>query len=567
MDTEVLGAQRLERLLRAGRTLVSELHPELVLRHLLEAARELTGARYAALGILDQERRGLERFLTVGIDDRTHAAIGELPRGRGVLGLLISEPQPLRLPEVGEHPRSYGFPSNHPPMSSFLGVPILIRGKAFGNLYLTDKQGATEFSEADESATIVLADWAAIAIDNARLYESAEGRRERLEATVRRLEAMTEVARAIDGETNLDWILDTVVKRGRALVSADWLVILLRDGNELVVAAVAGDIDTERQGTRIPIEGSVAGSALRSMKAHRLTDLRRLKEANGNLVFFDADVELIVPMAFRGAAIGVLIAGEPLGDREEFGPEDEELLSAFAASAATAVGTARSVAEDRVRDIIASAEREKHRWAMELHDETLQGLGALRVTLSSALKSGSGDTLSRTVQEAVERIDAEIENLRGLISELRPVALDELGLKAAVEGLLERFETTQDLKVEQRVSLSFESGQTPDRLTPDVESTIYRVVQEALTNVAKHSDASNVSVGISESAGEIEVVIVDDGIGIRPDAKAEGFGLVGMRERVDMVGGSLSVRSVPEDGTELHAMVPALHRTDGNGRS
>jgi signal transduction histidine kinase len=567
MDTEVLGPQRLERLLHAGRTLVSELDPELVLRRLLEAARELTGARYAALGILDEDRRGLERFITVGIDDETHAAIGALPRGRGVLGLLISEPQPLRLAEVGEHPRSYGFPPNHPPMSTFLGGPILNRGLAFGNLYLTEKQGTTAFTEADESAAIVLADWAAVAIDNARLYESAESRRERLETAVRRMEAMTEVARALGGETDLDRILETVVKRGRALVSADWLVILLSDGDELVVAAVAGDIDTERQGQRIPVEGSAAGSALRSMKSQRLTDLQRLKEADDKLIFFDADTELIVPMAFRGAGIGVMIAGEPLGDREEFGSEDEELLSAFAASAATAVGMARSLAEDRVRDSIASAEREKRRWAMELHDETLQGLGALKVTLSSALKSRSSDTLSRTVQEAVQRIDEEIDNLRGLISELRPVALDELGLGAAVEGLLERFETTQDLNVEQQVSLRFESGQTPDRLTPDVESTVYRVVQEALTNVAKHSGASSVSVGISESADEIEVAIVDDGVGIRSDAKAEGFGLVGMRERVDMVGGSLSVRSVPEDGTELHATVPALHRTDGMGRS
>ena len=563
MDTKALGPQRLERLLLAGRTLVSELDPELVLRHILEAARELSGARYAALGILDEERSGLERFITVGIDESTHAAIGDLPRGRGVLGLLISEPQPLRLPVVGEHPRSYGFPPNHPPMSSFLGVPILIRGQAYGNLYLTEKLEATEFTEADESAAVVLAEWAAIAIDNARLYQAAEGRREKLETAVRRLEAMTEVARAVGGETDLERILDTVVKRGRALVTAAWLAILLRDGDELVVSALAGDIDMERQGTRIPIKGSLAGSALRSMTAQRLTDLQKLEDTNESTVMFDADTELIVPMAFRGSGIGVMIAGEPLGAREEFGPENQELLSAFAASAATAVGMARSVAEERLDHSIASAEREKHRWAMELHDETLQGLGALKIVLSSALKSGSDETLSHAVGEAIERIGEEIQKLRGLISELRPVALDDLGLGAAVEGLLERFETDQGVSVKQRVSLQFESGQSPARLTPDVESTVYRVVQEALTNVAKHSRASQVSVDISESGNNVDVVIVDDGVGLDSDSKSEGFGLVGMRERVAMVGGSLSLQSGSGSGTELHAVVPALHRRNG----
>ena len=173
-DRTALDEQRLRRLIEVSRSLVSELDLEAVLRRLLEAARELTGARYAALGILNPERTELERFLTLGVDERARASIGELPRGRGVLGLLISQPKPLRLREVGDHPRSYGFPPGHPPMSSFLGVPILIRGEAFGNLYLTDKQGEAEFTEADEEAGVVLAEWAAIAIDNARLYQSGE---------------------------------------------------------------------------------------------------------------------------------------------------------------------------------------------------------------------------------------------------------------------------------------------------------------------------------------------------------------------------------------------------------
>src|SRR3989442_1623942 len=160
----------LRRLIDAGRSLVSHLELEPVLDELLETARDLTGARYAALGVLDKRRRELERFITKGIDTETHEAIGDLPRGRGVLGVLISDPRPLRLANVGDHPHSYGFPPAHPEMRSFLGVPVLIRGEAWGNLYLAEKHGGAEFTEADEAAIVVLADWAAIAIDNARLY-------------------------------------------------------------------------------------------------------------------------------------------------------------------------------------------------------------------------------------------------------------------------------------------------------------------------------------------------------------------------------------------------------------
>lgn len=560
MDMEVLGTERIERLLRTSRALVSELDLELVLERLLEAAQDLTGAKYAALGILDAEQTALERFITVGIDKAAHSAIGALPRGRGVLGVLITDPKPLRLPDVGEHPRSYGFPANHPPMSSFLGVPIMIRGKAFGNLYLTEKAGAAEFTDADEVSAILLADWAAIAIDNARLYEAAESRREGLEAAVRRMEAMTEVAKAVGGETDLERILDTVVKRGRALVSASWLGILLREDDELCVAALAGDVDRSLADVRVPIEGSVMGGALGRMQSRRLSDVQALRQSGEVKVVFDADVELIVPMSFQGAGIGVMIAAEPLGPREEFGAQDEELLTSFAASAATAVGTARSVAEDRMRGSIASAEREKHRWAMELHDETLQGLGALKVMLSSALRSGSAETISQSVEKAVERIGAEIESLRGLISELRPAALDELGLAAAVEGLLERFETTQGVSVKQRVSLQFESGETAKRLSSDIESTIYRVVQEALNNVAKHSRASRVNVEITERLDEVTISVVDDGIGFDSGEPSAGFGLVGMHERIAMVGGSLELQPAQPSGTRVQAVVPALHR-------
>src|SRR5205085_12542939 len=173
MPTTQLDAARLGRLIEVGRSLVSELDHDGVLDRVLATARELTGARYAALGILDEDRRELEQFITRGVDDETHRAIGELPRGRGILGVLIDDPRPLRLRDVGEHPRSYGFPPGHPPMHTFLGVPITIRGQAWGNLYLAEKAGGEEFSHDDELTAVVLADWAAVAIDNARLFRDS----------------------------------------------------------------------------------------------------------------------------------------------------------------------------------------------------------------------------------------------------------------------------------------------------------------------------------------------------------------------------------------------------------
>jgi GAF domain-containing protein len=222
-----LREDRLRRLLEVGRALVAELALEPLLRQVLETARDLTDARYAALGILDERKEELERFLYLGIDEETRRQIGPLPRGRGVLGELIRNPEPLRLRYVTEHPRSYGFPPGHPPMASFLGVPVVIRGEAFGNLYLAEKTGAAEFDAEDTEAVVVLAEWAAIAIENARLYEGVRRRREELERAVRGLEATAAIARAVGFETELERVLELTVKRGRAMVEAASLVVLL----------------------------------------------------------------------------------------------------------------------------------------------------------------------------------------------------------------------------------------------------------------------------------------------------------------------------------------------------
>ncbi|MGO9247525.1 MAG: GAF domain-containing protein, partial [Solirubrobacteraceae bacterium] len=205
------------RLLDVGRALTTELDQRRVLDRVLETAREITGARFAAVGILNEQRTELAQFLTSGIDEQTHRAIGDLPRGRGVLGALIADPRPLRLADVGGHPSSYGFPLGHPVMRSFLGVPVVIRGRVWGNLYLAEKAEG-EFTEADEEAAVILSQWAAIAIETARLYEASERRRLESEKFARGLEATRDVAVAIGGEIDLEHVLELIAKRGRALV-------------------------------------------------------------------------------------------------------------------------------------------------------------------------------------------------------------------------------------------------------------------------------------------------------------------------------------------------------------
>jgi signal transduction histidine kinase len=547
------------RLLDVGRSLVTELDLEVVLARVLQTARELTGARYAALGILDQERSRLERFLTSGIDRQTRSAIGEPPRGRGVLGELIQRPHALRLADVREHPNSYGFPPGHPVMRSFLGVPILIRGDAWGNLYLTEKEGG-EFTEQDVEAAVILADWAAVAIENARLYETSEHRRFELERAVRGLEASHHVTIAIGGDIGLAHVLDLIVKRGRALLDATSLVIMLRERGELVVRASAG-APREVHGLRVSIDEAISGQPLRLDRPERLVESRRINDLAARLglagdgpAAAGTRTAMLVPMIYRGDAVGVLVAFDRGEDAGVFDEEDENMLRTFAASAATAVALAQSVQTDRLRASLAAADDERRHWARELHDETLQGLGGLRVLLSSALRSEDPQRASEAMREAVEHIEREIENLRAIITELRPAALDELGLRTAIEALLDRHREQSGFAIEDELSLP---GRAPgeERLDGDVETAVYRLVQEALTNVAKHARASSVRVCVRGSGEELLIEVQDDGLGFDVEEPGGGFGLAGMHERVSLAGGTLKVES-GATGTLVRARLP-----------
>lgn len=535
---------------------MTELDLAAVLDRVLQTAREVTGASYAALGILNEQRSELEQFLTSGVDEATHRAIGDLPRGRGVLGALIEHPEPLRLEDVGKHPSSYGFPAGHPPMHSFLGVPILIRGQAWGNLYLTEKMDGP-FDQRDEEAATILADWAAIAIDNARTYETSERRREAAEKAIRGLEATRDVAVAIGGEIALEHVLELIVKRGRALVGARSLVIMLRDGEELVVHATAGHA-TATRGVRLPIADSTSGQVLERRQAERITDVQaRLRIAPSAFGVVDAQTALLVPMIHRGHALGVLAAFDRGIEGSVFGEDDEQLLRTFAASAATAVALAQSVQADRLRSSLAAADAERRRWARELHDETLQSLGGLRLLLSSALRSNDSDRAGDAMRQAVEQTEHEIANLRAIITELRPAALDELGLRVAIEALLDRHREQSGFQIDSELTLSGSSAGEA-RLDGDLETTVYRMVQEALTNVAKHARAEHVRVAVNAAEGELRIEVQDDGVGFELDSAEEGFGLAGMQERAALAGGTLTLDSGAR-GTLLTACLPTQY--------
>jgi signal transduction histidine kinase len=406
---------------------------------------------------------------------------------------------------------------------------------------------------------MILAEWTAIAVENARLYRSAQLRGEEMEQAVHRLEATNEVARAVGGETDLDRILEIVVKRGRALVDARSLLILLREGEELVVVASAGEREGSMARARIPIRGSIPGQAMGERAPRRVQNLDPSLMARAGSQELGVTA-LLAPLLHRGQALGVLLAIEPLSREASFSAEEEDVLLSFAASAATAVATAQSVAEARARESIAATERERGRWARELHDESLQSLAGLRVLLSAARRSDPAE-IEGLLNQGIEQVDTAIAEMRRLIAELRPSTLDELGLGAALEALAERTATTaHSVEVEIELDLALEAGRHEARLLGEIEDAVYRLVQEALHNAVRHSAAECVTVEVAEGDKALRVCVGDNGRGFDPSAPTEGFGLLGMRERAELAGGKLDLSSAPGEGTTIVATIPAVHR-------
>jgi signal transduction histidine kinase len=535
---------RLRRLVEAGIALTSELSLDALLQRLVEIAAELTHARYAALGVLDPSGTRLERFVTTGVDDETRARIGELPAGRGILGVLIRDAEPLRLHDLNTDARAVGFPPNHPPMTTFLGVPVALRGVGYGNLYLTEKEDGADFTAEDEETVLLLAAQAAVAIENARLYEAAT----RWSA---QLESLNEVADALVTEFDLGRLLQLVAERLHGLLHASSVFIALPFGDGARLEAVAGDASEQFVGLEIP-ERSKTVAVLRRKRSERVDsalDDPEIDQVSARRL--GMRTALYVPLLLRDEAIGVITARDKLGPDGRFTDEDLRLAEVFAQRASVAVELSRLVARDALQRVVTAQEAERHRLARELHDETGQALTSILLGLRSVEDAPDGEARTAAVGTLRSLVRETLQDVRQLAVDLRPTALDDFGLVPALERLAATFAESTGIAVD------FEASLPPGRLPPEVETALYRIVQEALTNIVKHARASRVSIVVARKPSSVTAVIEDDGVGFDlASARVDGLGLVGMRERVALLGGRLVIETDPDAGTTCMAEVP-----------
>jgi two-component system, NarL family, sensor histidine kinase DevS len=537
-------SERLRALVETGIALNSELSLGGVLERIAEAAARVTGARYAALGVIDRAGTGLERFVTHGIDEATYTAIGELPRGRGILGVLIRDARPLRLHDISEDPRAVGFPPNHPAMHSFLGVPILLRGVAYGNLYLTEKE-VGDFTDEDEDVVTLLAAQAAVAIENARLYESAT-------EWSRQLESLNEIGAALVSELELPRLLDLVARRLRELIGARLVTIALPAGEELRIEAADGESAESFVGLVFPRSDSKTGRVLARGHSERVDSLLEDPEVHQDAARqMGARTGLYVPLVVRDQAIGVLVAHDKLGSDQRFDSSDLRLAEQFGVRAAVAVDLSRRVARDALRRVVAGQELERRRLARELHDETGQALTSILLGLRAVEDARSGDGVQQSIGDVRELVVTTLQDVRKLAVQLRPKALDDFGLVPALERLVQTFSEGTGISVDLEAQL----GET--RLHEEIGTTLYRIVQEALTNIVKHAEAQRVSVLLIRGEATVTVVVEDDGQGFDlATPREEGLGLLGMRERVELHDGKLTIEASPGSGTTLVAEIP-----------
>jgi signal transduction histidine kinase len=537
---------RLRRLVEAGIAVTSELSLDAALQRIVEAAAQITDARYAALGVIDGSGEGLEQFVTAGLGPEERAAIGDLPRGRGILGVLIHDARPLRLDDLAADSRSVGFPPNHPPMKSFLGVPIMLRGIAYGNLYLTDKKDGGAFTAEDEDLAMLLAAQAAVAVENARLYASAT-------RWSRQLESLNEIGSALIAELDLDRLLDLVASSLRGLLTARCVLIKLpTDDDGMRIEAAAGEGSDELRGWVLPRTTSKAGRVLDRGRTERVDAI--LDDPEMEPVFarrFGFRTGLYVPLLVRGRAIGVLAAHDKSTGTGTFTDDDVRLAEQFVTRAAIAVDLSERVARDALRRVVRGQELERRRLARELHDETGQALTSILLGLKAVEEAKDDQALSEAAQDLRELVVATLQDVRRLAVELRPKALDDFGLVPAVERLVETFGDQTGIRVQVEARLGDE------RLPGEIETTVYRLIQESLTNVLKHAHASTVSVFLVRRDGKVTAVVEDDGRGFdQAGVREDGLGLTGMRERAALVGGRLTVETSTGGGTTIVVEVP-----------
>jgi signal transduction histidine kinase len=508
-------------LLDAVVAISSDLDLHTVLDRIVVAACSLTGARYGALGVIGSDR-SLVEFITHGLDAAQRTDIGDLPHGRGILGLLIEHPQPLRLEHLQEHPESYGFPPNHPPMESFLGVPVRIRGTVFGNLYLTEKHDGAPFSEADEMLVDALASAAGFVIDNARAYARSERRRQWLEATARVTEALQPPIQAEDA------LREIAAGAGRVAGAVAVAVVQSRDGVRHVAAA---------EGPRAAqVPGLVAELAAALARCEAEGE-RVVVPAPGGIV----GTVLLVPLRAHLAAAGVLLV-QLTSDRGALENEVVELLTSFGDQASIALDRAQAVADRE--ELLLVADRD--RIARDLHDLVIQRLFATGLQLQGASRIASDEVRDR-LAAAVDDLDVTIRDIRSTIFELQHTHSGSL--RADVRGVVKEYVPTLGF-----TPLVRTTGPLDTAVPPPLADQLLAVLREALSNVARHARADAAVVEVQAGTGELLLAVTDNGTGL-PEEREES-GLRNVRRRAVEHGGT--ARFLPEEphGTRVEWTVP-----------
>ncbi len=544
----VASRERLRALLDAVVGLSTDLDLHSTLQRIVVAASRLVNAKYAALGVIGPDRKLVE-FITHGIDAQTQAAIGDLPTGRGVLGLLIEDPRPVRMPDITKHPQSYGFPANHPPMRSFLGAPVRIRDQVFGNLYLAEKQGAAEFTPDDEEIVCALAAAAGVAVENARLYAIAH-RRERW------LAATAEITSLLLGEVQRTTALRLVARRAREVADADLALVLLQDEEAGQLTVEVADSATQPVDLTGTVLALAETSFAEAFAAREILQLEDLGKAAAWPVPVATGPAVVAPLAATDTLHGVLVVAlRPGGNWPA--DEDVPMLTTFAGQAALALERARAQEE---RELLVVLE-DRERIARDLHDVVIQRLFATGLHLQTAAQLATRPDLGARINAAVDDLDTTIRDIRTAIFELRtPFAAT---LRTELRQLVQSAAQSLGFRPELELAGPIDSA-VPDELRPD----LLAVVRESLSNVARHAQASAVRVQVAIGDGKLAVRVADDGVGPKTPAGShsdklhgtagatERGGLANMRQRAAGHGGTFAVQPGQPSGTVIEWSVP-----------
>ncbi|WP_431961486.1 GAF domain-containing protein [Actinacidiphila sp. bgisy160] len=532
---------RVHSLLEAVLSVGRELDLPHVLRRIVEAAVALVDAEYGALGVIGDDAK-LAQFLTVGVSDEQAEAIGPLPSGHGILGELIRHPEPLRLEELSQHPASYGFPANHPPMHSFLGVPIRVRDEIFGNLYLTEKRGSKEFDDEDETVLSTLAVAAGVAIDNARLYQEARSRQ-------RWLEANAEITASLLSGVEESRVLELIVEHARGITSADLGVVARPvDGTTDIKVAIATGTDADmHRGLTLPREGSFAGAAMEAREPITSPDVAHDPRITaGPPRFAGLGPAVAVPMSTPQGVRGALLLARAQGG-PQFADTETALLLAFAGSAALAMELAE---RRRGAEQLAQLE-DRDRIARDLHDLAIQRLFATGMTLQSAARFVDHPQASERLLRAVDDLDETIKIIRSTIFGLRAhdmgPARQGLRVRTAkvVEEAVPALGFTPALRME---------GLIDTDVPASVADEAVAVLGEALSNVARHAHAGSAEVALVVGSGTLTLTVTDDGVGLPEGGRRSG--LANLAQRAEKLGGTFTAQARASGGTRLEWRVP-----------